>query len=405
MPQFSYKGRDKEGKLRIGHRVALNAAKLGDDLLKEGISPIQILPYRPAFSYREKINDFLQGENLQREELAIFARQMQLLHQAGVGIVPALKQLAGYTRSFRLARALQGVTEHLEMGQDLATSMQYYPEAFSPLMVNVVRIGENTGHLSEAFGQLFKYIEFESHNAKQMRSSFRYPIFVFVAIFLSIIILNIFVVPTFARFYTNAEITLPWQTRVLIGSSHFFIHYGIYCLIFLIGLGIAAHYYLKTPQGKYRLGKYQLRVPLVGKLLKRIILMRFAQSFAIVLGSGISVTQGLGFVKEVIDNKYVSKQIGDMQEMIERGQTLTKSLSYVDLFSPLELQILSVGEKNGELVSALEYMTDFQSHEIEFELKRLSDAVGPILISVMSVLILIVALGVYLPIWNMVNAR
>ncbi len=403
MPQFQYRGRDKEGNLRLGQRYAADIDILNTDLLKEGISVIHVSITDERNSYFDKIRDWLQGESLYLEELAIFARQMQLLHQANVPIVVAIRQLASHTHSHRLAHTLRSLIERIEKGESLATAMQNYPRVFSPLIVNIVQIGENTGHLSDAFGHIHQYLAFESQTIKQIKTSFRYPLFVFVSILLSFIITNIFVIPTFAGFYSNLQVALPWQTRLLIGTSHFFIHDGIYFLMFVgVMTGIATKY-LRTPTGKYRWNKFELHIPTIGTLIKRIILIRFCQSFAIVLNSGISVIQGLILTKQTITNSYIVEQISMMQEAIERGVPLTKAAEKVDLFSPLEIQILSVGEKNGELGPALVYIANFHQHEIEFDLKRMSDLVGPVLIGAVSILILILALGIYLPIWNMIN--
>lgn len=403
MPQFSYRGRDREGQLRVGQRSADTANNLSTELIKEGITPIQIKQMGSQHSYWDKLRYSMQSESLHREELTVFTRQMQVLHQAGVPIMIALKQLIQHTRSHRLQHALQGMIEHFEKGESLATAMHYYPETFSPLMINIVQIGENTGKLSEAFAQLHRYLEFESSNIKQIKSAFRYPLFVLIAIIFAVVILNIFVIPTFARFYINLEVTLPWQTRFLIGMSNFFVNYGLYLLVFIILACILLSRYLRTPQGRYVWDKSKLSLPIIGKLLRRIILIRFSQSFAIILNAGLPVTQGLTLIKNIMLNAYIIEQVARAQEAIERGISFTQAMAKIDLFTSLEVQILAVGEKSGELASSLSYIADFHSHEIEFDLKRMNDFLGPILIGAAGGLILIIALGIYLPIWNMVN--
>ena len=188
-------------------------------------------------------------------------------------MVTALKQLATHTRRRKLAYGLQGCIEHIEKGQSLASSMENYPDDFFPLIVSIIKIGGSSGRLSESFGHIHKYLEFESNNMKEINSSFRYPIFVLTS--MAIAILNIFVIPTFAHFYTNATVTLPWQTRFLIGLSNIFVHDGINILIALI---IGAYFffrYLRTVEGQFRWSHLQLQTPLFGKLLRRLILIRF----------------------------------------------------------------------------------------------------------------------------------
>lgn len=403
MPQYTYKGRDKDGKLKVGQRASASVDVLNNDLIREGVIPIDISLHVPKRSFFDKLQDVFQGQVLYLEEMSIFSRQMQVLHKAGVPLVTALSQLSEYTRSNRLSYALKGVIEDLEKGQDLASAMRNYPETFSRLMTDIIHIGESSGHLDQAFGHLYKYLEFEYQNIKQVKSAFRYPLFLAISIFVAVIILNIFVIPNFARFYSNSQLALPWETRLLIGTSSLIVHQGLYILVAL-GILITAFYrYLHTEEGRLRWDHYILNVPVIGRLIRRLVLIRFCQSMSIVISSGIPVLQGLNIVRNIIQNEYICKQIEQMEAHIERGTTFTKSIEQVELFSPMELQILSVGEKNGELAPALEYINEFHTHEIEFDLKRMSDYLGPVLIGAASLLILIVALGVYLPIWNMVN--
>lgn len=403
MPQFSYRGRNREGQLRAGIRTAPTIDQLNTELLHEGISPFDIQLATPTVNLWQMLVNWFQDDNLHREELAIFSRQMKLLHQAGVPITTAFKQLSEYARNQRLKQALMGVITYIENGQSLASAMQQYPKIFSPLMINIIRIGENTGKLSEAFEHIHHYLEFEAKNIKQIKSTFRYPAFILFSIVAATIILNIFVIPSFGRFYSHLSVSLPWQTQFLIGSSNLFLHYGLYLLTALIIISVFFIRYINTPAGKYQWDKFELHIPLFGKLLQRIILIRFSQSLAIMLSSGLPITQALLLVKDVIGNSYVTRQINEVYDAIEHGTAFTQAITKMDIFSPLELQILMVGEKNGELTPALDYVSNFHGHEIEYDLKHLSDIIGPIMLAIVSGLILIMALGIYLPIWNMVD--
>src|SRR3990167_2118746 len=403
MPQFMYRGRDQSGQLRTGQRIALSVDELNDVLMKEGIIPIQIVAIQSPNIRWEKLKSWMQGKNVKLEELAVFFRQMQLLHSAGVSIIVAIKQLASYTRSCRLNQALLGVVGNLENGQNLTASMQNYPDVFSPLMINIVQIGENTGRLDQAFSHISKYIEFELTTKKQVKTAFRYPIFVLITIIVVFIILNIFVIPSFSRFYSGLQMPLPWETTLIIGVSHCFVEYGIYLsLLILLGVIILIRYTM-TPAGSYHWHKIELRLPIVGRLLQHVFLIRFCQSLAIILNSGISLATGLTLAKNSMTNTYIKGQIAKMQEQIERGMTISQAIEKVALFTMMEIQILAVGESSGELSPALSYIANFHTQEIEFELKRISDIIGPVLLGLIAGVILILALGVYLPIWNMVN--
>lgn len=405
MPQFTYRGRDRDGNLRVGERYADSSDMLNAELIKEGITLIDLHITHRQRPYLEKLLDLLQGEHLYYEELAIFSRQMQLLLKANVPINASLLQLSTHTRSKKLAHAIKGLTDQLEKGATLASAMKLYPNVFSPLMINIVEIGESTGRLSESFAYLYEYIEFESTSFKQIRASLRYPLFVFISILSAIIILNVFVIPTFARYYTGLKVSLPWETKIIIATSNFFVNYGYYLLAASIISIITFVWYIHTPIGKYKWNKFELRLPFIGALLNRVIIIRFCQSFSIIIKSGIPINQGLTLIHQIITNTYIQQQIHAMQEDIERGISFTQAINKVELFTPLEIQILAVGEKNGELAPALAFISNFHGNEIQYDLKRLNDLIGPITLASVSIIILVVALGVYLPIWNMVNLK
>lgn len=403
MPEYAYKGRDKDGRLKTGERFAENMNVLNAELIKDGLNVTEITVINRDISFYDKFSDWLIGQNVYLEELGIFARQMQILHQATVPMTTALKQLAANTRSRKLARALNGVVVQLQKGQSLSAAMQHYSSEFSPMMISLVEVGETTGHLSEAFGHIYEYLEFETSSIKQVRSSFRYPIFVIVSVIFSIIILNVFVIPSFAKFYTNVQSNLPWQTQILITTSNIFVKYGYYLLGLIVLLMVLFLRYIRTSKGKYKWNKFELQIPIFGKLLKRIILVRFCQSLAIMLKAQLSVTRSLTLIKSIIQNNYINQQINQSLETIERGTSFTQAIVKIDLFSSLEIQILSVGEKNGDLSPALNYISKYHNDEIRYDIKRMTDLVSPLLTSIISVLVLIIALGVYLPIWNMIN--
>lgn len=402
MAQFTYKAHDQNGNQVSGQREANSATTLKTDLIKEGLSPIEIKALSSIGPMLDKLNDRLRGKTLFLDEISIFIRQMQVLYQAGVPINVALRQLSNYTRSRRLAYALKGILMEVEQGHELSTSMRTYPDVFSPLMIDIIQIGENSGKLDEAFGHLHKYLEFEAKNARQLKTVFRYPMFLGITIIAAMLLFNIFIIPTFAQLYESINIKLPWQTRLIIGTSDFIINRWPYIIITLFIITLSFSLYLKSPEGRLQWDRFKLSIPVIGPFVRRLALIRFSQSMAIVTDSGLPIIKGLDIVKNIIQNTYIKKQIEEAEENIKHGNKFTASISKIVLFTPMELQIIDVGESNGKFGEALKYISDFHGQEIEYDLKKLNDMIGPILIGIMSVFILILALAIYLPIWNLV---
>lgn len=403
MPTFEYRGRDATGRLLTGTRLAQSEDALGMQLMKEGITPIAILLAKEKSYFWAQLNHKLFYRHVSLEELSLFSRQMNLLCKTGVPISSALKQLAENTRHVSMRLALQGIVEHLEAGQDLASAMQMYPSIFSPMMVNMIRVGQNSGRLDDAFLRLNYYLELETDSIRNIKTALRYPAIVFSTLIAAIIVINIFVIPSFTTIFKQANIPLPLATILLVHFSDALIHYWFLWIVGIVGFISGIYFYLRTPQGKLRWHEYELKIPVVGGLIRRIMLLRFAQSFALIITSGVSLIEGLDLVAHSVSNTFIRHSILAMKDAIQRGKTLTQAAVETRLFNAIELQMFSVSEATGDLANTLEQIAKYHQREVEYELKRLNDVIEPILIILLSAVVLVLAFAVYLPIWNMVK--
>jgi len=403
MPTFEYQARDSRGKLISGRRLSNSSDSLGAQLLNEGVVPVSIVEIKSTYHYWDRLEDLFRRGGVNLDELGLFARQMHTLCKTGVPITIAIKQLAEFARSPRLVEALHGLVERLESGQDLASAMDDYPNIFPPLMVTMIRIGLNTGRLDEAFLHLSQYIEMESGTVKKVSATLRYPLFVLISIIIGVVLVNIYVIPTFANVYQRANIELPWFTTFIIQVSKFFTKEWFYIFLGVFIIVVGTYSYLKSPEGKLAWSRNQLRLPVIGGIIKRVILMRFAQTFALTIYSGVPLLEGLQLVSSAIKNPYASHEIDTMREAVKRGSSLTQAAHGSDLFTPLELQMLAVSEETGDLAPMLEQIANFYRSETVYDLKRINDIVEPILIIILALFILLLALAVYLPVWNMVK--
>jgi MSHA biogenesis protein MshG len=403
MPIFEYQGRDQTGKPVSGEGIAQSAENLSAQLFSRNITPISItLKKQQEQSWKNVLGSF-QRKKVSNTELSLFTRQMYILIKSGVPIISAIKQMAENSRSKYFTQVLYDVLGYLEAGQNLSVSMQHYPDVFSPLVIGMIHTGESSGRLDEVFLHLTDYLELEGSTIKRVKSAIRYPSFVLGAIIVGVIIINIFVVPVFAKVFLRSNIPLPTVTLLLIKISNFFIEYWPYLLILFISIVITLSRYLKTPQGRLKWNKYQLRIPVIGVLLKRIILLRFAQTFAIVANSGISILEGLVLVGQSMTNQYARSEIVAMRDSIQHGNSILQAASACPLFSSIELQMLSVAEETGDLGPMLTSIASYHQREVDYDIKRLTDMMEPLLLIAIAFMVLLLALAVYMPIWNMIK--
>lgn len=401
MPFFSYKGRNTRGELVQGRLEAGSMDAVASQLMNTGVTPIDI---HESEGDRRGDNDLLGRFFAQRpglDDLILFARQMYILMKAGVPMTRSMVGLIQSTRNPYMADALRDVLSSIESGRDLAGSLARHPDIFSTLFISMVRVGESTGRLEESFQRIFQYLELEKETRQRVKAALRYPTFVLVAIGIAIAIINIWVIPAFVGLFERSNVPLPWQTKLIIGTSNFFVNWWPVLLVGFIA-GIAGfRYYITTERGRYWWDKTKLKIPLVGSIINRAILGRFARSFSMALTSGVPLIQALTVVSRSVDNEYIGESILDMRNGIERGDSLTRTAAATGQFTPLVLQMLAVGEETGEVDRLLAEVADYYEREVDYELKNLSATIEPVMIVAIGVMVLILALGVFLPMWDM----
>ena len=265
----------------------------------------------------------------------------------------------------------------------------------------MIRVGEMTGRLEEVFIRLFDHLEFEREMGERVRTALRYPSFVILAMAIAIGVINLFVIPAFAKVYGSFNAELPMVTRILINSSNFMVNYWGLMLAIIIGGVIGFKYYIGTEAGRYRWDKIKLRIPIAGKIILKGTLARFARSFALASKSGVPIIQSLNVVAQTVDNAYIASRIEQMRDGIERGESILRTAATANVFTPVVLQMIAVGEETGDLDSLMEEIAQMYEREVDYELKTLSSQIEPILITGLGVLVLILALGVFLPIWDL----
>ncbi|NNM52266.1 MAG: type II secretion system F family protein [Pseudomonadales bacterium] len=401
MSKFRYEGRNAQGTRVQGNLEASHSGAAARLLSQRQIIPLRITEEASGSDILEQINTWLSRKPPSTEDLILFCRQMHALTKAGVPIVRALTTLAGSSRSTTLREHLSDSVRQLQSGQDLTQALGQHPESFSPLFVNMIRVGENTGRLEESFIELARHLDRERDTRKRIQQATRYPTFVIIALIIALGIINFFVIPAFASVFAKLHAQLPLPTRILVASSHFMIHDGWLVALVCVAGFILLRRHIQTPLGRYQWDRFKLRIPLVGSIFERIMLSRFARSFAMMMRSGIPVIQALQVISRAVDNDYIGAAIRGMADQIERGDTITRTATATGMFSPLVLQMLMVGEESGTLEDMLTEVSTFYDEEVDYDLKQLTDRIEPLLLLGVGAIVLVLALGVFLPLWNL----
>lgn len=401
MATFSYTARDRQGQAVTGSIEASSETAAADMLLQRSQIPIKIQLQEEKQAGAAIVWPW---QRVSMTELIIFSRQMYSLMKAGIPIIRAIVGLAESTSSTALNTVLLDLADQLEKGRTLSAAMTMHPKIFSRLVVSLVHVGENTGRLDESFLQLSGYFEQEMETKKQIKQATRYPTFVLIAITVAMVIMNVLVIPQFASMFAKFNTELPWATKVLLASSNSFVNYWELMLAVLIGFIWALKIYLQTDKGRYQWSYWKLKMPLMGSILVRASLGRFSRSFSMMLRAGVPLTSALTLVAEAVDNDYMADKIREMRKNIERGESLLRVSVQSELFTPLVLQMLAVGEETGQVDEMLAEVASFYEREVAYDLNALTAKIEPILISVVSGMVLILALGIFTPMWDMLGA-
>lgn len=406
MTSFQYQGRDSQGQKVSGALEGASKEAIAGQLINRGVTPLLIeeaSAKEPSLS--DHWREWRNGGNVKPEELIMFCRQMYTITKAGIPLIRGIRGLSATVTQLRLQRALDDIADRLETGIDLSSCMKHHPTIFNRLFISLINVGENSGQLEQSFLQLSEYIERDLESSKRVKSALRYPSFVILAMVFAIGFVNVQVIPKFAGMFERFGAELPLPTQILMGISNFFVNYWLY-LVAMIGVGVYALIrYLKTEKGAEWWGYKKLHFPAVGDIVERASMGRYARTFGLMQKSGLPLPQALELCSQAIDNPYLSKKILAIRDGVQRGESLYQTHQNSGMFTPLVMQMIAVGEESGQVDSLLFEVAEFYEREVEYDLKKIADRIEPILIVMMAALVLVLALGIFLPMWSMLEIQ
>jgi MSHA biogenesis protein MshG len=400
MPNFRYRVRDRMGKPIAGTIDAPTLQIAGERLYQLGYLPVNIEEGRSTDSF-DIAKIWLRFQKVKLEELIFFSQQLSTLYKAGLPLLTGLGSLAEQTENKKFKPILEAVRRQIEGGSTLFEAMSMYPDVFPQVYTNMVRAGETSGRLGESLDRFISLAEREIKTRQRVKEATRYPKIVIFSVLIAFAILLTFVIPRFAEIFAQFKTPLPLPTRVMIQINTIFHAYWYLVLSALFGIPLLIRNYLRTEKGRYSWDRFKIRIPVFGPLLLKIALSRFSYTFAMLNHSGIPILQTLEITASTINNVHLAQSITEIMRKVREGRNLSDALKESEKFTPLVIQMVAVGESSGTLDEMLMRITEYYDIEADNAIKKLSTYIEPSLILFLGVVVLLLALAVFLPWWNM----
>ncbi len=402
MGKFTYRARDEKGSLVTGVLEGDNkrAAYLQIDAL--GLFPIAVSETKErTFSFV----DFLDGfRRVRYDDIIFFTRQLQTVIRAGIPMLSGLRALEEQTSSVKLKVAIKEMVQDIDKGASLSDALMKQKKLFPDLYTSMVKAGEIGGSLEEVLERLAALLEFQLKTKEMLKSAIRYPIFVVTTLVIAFLVLINFVVPRFAVLFRGAKMDLPLPTRMLLFINDVFQNNAFYLAVFIALLIGAFFLYKRTKAGTLAIDRLKLRAPLIGPIILKICMSRFANMFENLIKVGIPVVRTLEVVSRTVGNEYIAQKVLEISGKIERGLGISRPLREAEIFPPLVIHLISTGEQTGSLEDMLKEVSTHYDREIAYSINRLSTWIEPLLTAGLSLIVLFLALAIFLPWWTMMGA-
>ncbi len=408
MGTFVYRARDQHGGLVTGRMDADSRRAVYVHLDSQGLFPVSVSEAKrtiqeslAAFS----ISEFLRKhQKVKYDDLIFFTRQLHTIVKAGIPLISGLKALEEQTVNSRLKGITREIYQDIDSGRSFSDALSRHDKIFPEMYISMIRAGEIGGVLDDVLLRLAELLEFQMKTKEMLKSAMRYPIMVVCSLVSAFIILVTFVIPKFATLFKGAKVELPLPTRIMLLINDIAQVYGLFIFGATV-LGIVSFMlYIRSGKGRFVWDRFKLKVPLIGQIMLKIAMSRFANMFENMVKAGVPVIRTLEIVSRTVGNQYIAQKIIEIGTKIEKGKGISKPLKDSGIFPPLVVHLVSTGEETGSLEEMLKEVTVHYDREITYSVSRLSAWVEPILTAGLSIMVLFLALAIFLPWWNMMGA-
>ncbi len=401
MGTYSYTAITETGITKTGVIEADSIDAANNTLAAQGYIPSKIIKKAPGSTglglsgLRESLYQ------VKPPDIILFTKQFRTLLKAGLSMLNILQVLEDQTENPKLRKVINNIHQDINEGASLHDAFMKYPKVFSFLYCSMIKAGEASGSLPEILDRLTYVIEHEYEVKTRIRSVLQYPIFVITFLLIAFIILFTFVIPKFVNFFKNAKLDLPLPTKISMNIYQFLSDYWYFILgIIVIAIMLLA-FYLRTEQGRFVKDALLLRVPVIGSLLLRAAISRFASIFSILHSSGVDILDSMDILSGTIGNMAISRELDHIKNRLEEGRGIAEPLKSAKYFTPMLINMVAIGEETGNLQDMLGDVSEHYDTEVDYSIKKLTEAIGPVLIIGLAAIIGFFALAIFMPMWDL----
>ncbi|MCC5833535.1 MAG: type II secretion system F family protein [Opitutales bacterium] len=411
MPNFNYKAIDSNGKLIKGSLHAHSQDELNERLAKQGLAPVEVKQSHnrssnakePATSADNSslIARLISKKSISTRDLLLFTKQMATMVKVGIPITQALEIIHNQTTDQFFRKVVGKVVEEIKAGSSLSKAMASHPKVFSMLYRSVVQAGELSGALPKVLDRLLYLIEHEAKIKSEINTAMRYPMMVVFALVVTFVIMLSFVIPRFVGFFEGSDLVLPLPTRMCIALSNFMVDYSVLLVAAVIMLVFGVRWAWKNAGTRLQIDRLILGMPIIREVMIKASMSRFASVFAILQANGVMILETLGILRNIIGNSAIAAEFEQIQESLKSGQGISGPLRRGRYFPPLFVNMIAIGEETGRLDEMLREVSDHYDTEVNMTIKKMTDAIGPILIVTLTGIVAFFALAIYMPMWEL----
>jgi len=403
LTNFNYRARDKYGVLATGRMEAENSKGVAIQLAKLGYMPISIDQEEYSILQARFDEVLARFQRVRPEEMVVFTRQLASTLDAGVPLISSLEAVAEQIMNRTFRAIVYQVKKDIEGGLTFSDALDKYHDVFPSLVVNMIRAGEKAGILPSVLDRVSNLIEKDIATSDRVKAATRYPLIVLVTLCIAFVILTTYVIPKFASFFAAFKADLPLPTRILMWLNTFISAFWYWVLGGVIAGVYFFRKFLATEKGRYSWDHFILSTPVFGPLYSKIYLSRFGRMLSAMLASGIPILEALTVTAATVDNKVISRVIIDIRNAVSQGKSLAEPMRGSKVFPPIAISMVAIGEKAGTLEHMLGKTADYFDREIDYTIDNLTPLIEPLLIFGLGFILLLFALGIFLPMWDLIN--